>query len=92
MRLGGKLKCVVCSEKDHVDFAEGVRYLQEPTCCVRFINHGSGQAMTADARASAGICTEMSQEACILRCHPIVFGRRKSSRYVKSLPFLDHYT
>ena len=40
MRLGGKLKSVIRSEKDHVDFAEeGVEHLQEPTCCVRFINH-----------------------------------------------------
>ena len=92
MRLGGKLKSVVRCEKDHVEFAEeGVGCLQEPTCCVRSINHDSGQAMPADARASTDICTAKSHVSCFLRCHPIVFGGRKPSRYVKPFPFLDHY-
>ena len=61
------------------------------TCCVRFINHGTGQATPGDARASIGICIEKSHESCFLRWHPIVSGGRKPSRHVKLFPFLDHH-
>ena len=56
-----------------------------------FINRGSGQAMTADARASADICAQNLHESCFLWCYLIVFGRHKSFKCRKSFSFSNHY-